>query len=297
MGLSNRVKILVTGGNGMLAQDLIPVLKERHDVIPLAKEDLDITSRDSVYTVLKNSTPDLVVNCAAYTRVDKAEEEREQAFLVNGIGVQNLAIACADAKIPLCHISTDYVFDGENDNPYTPFDNTNPINVYGKSKLAGEKYIQWILDKFYIIRTSWLYSIRGNNFVLTILRLSKERPVIRIVNDQIGAPTSTMQLSEGIRKLIESGAYGIYHLTDETDGGISWFDFAKEIVRVSGLKTEVIPVTTDEFPRPAKRPKYSVLDMEITRLTLGFKPVHWKVALGSSLYHLPKNRDRNCHCE
>ncbi|MBM4136358.1 MAG: dTDP-4-dehydrorhamnose reductase [Nitrospira sp.] len=291
------MKILVTGGNGMLAQDLIPVLKERHDVIPLAKEDLDITSRDSVYTVLKNSTPDLVVNCAAYTRVDKAEEEREQAFLVNGIGVQNLAIACADAKIPLCHISTDYVFDGENDNPYTPFDNTNPINVYGKSKLAGEKYIQWILDKFYIIRTSWLYSIRGNNFVLTILRLSKERPVIRIVNDQIGAPTSTMQLSEGIRKLIESGAYGIYHLTDETDGGISWFDFAKEIVRVSGLKTEVIPVTTDEFPRPAKRPKYSVLDMEITRLTLGFKPVHWKVALGSSLYHLPKNRDRNCHCE
>lgn len=283
------MKILVTGGNGMLAQDLIPVLKERHDVIPLAKKDLDITSRDSVYTVLKNSKPDVVVNCAAYTQVDKAEEESAQAFLVNGIGVQNLAIACADAKIPLCHISTDYVFDGENDKPYTPFDNTNPINTYGKSKLAGEKYIQWILDKFYIIRTSWLYSIRGNNFVLTILRLSKERPVIRIVNDQIGAPTSTMQLSEGIRKLIESGAYGIYHLTDETDGGISWFDFAKEIVRVSGLKTEVIPVTTDEFPRPAKRPKYSVLDLEITRLTLGFKPVHWKVALGNSLYHLIKS--------
>lgn len=273
------MKILVTGSKGMLAQDLIPVLKESHEVFSPPEEELDITKRDVLYNALNTTLPDFVVNCAAYTNVDKAEEEREKAFLVNGIGVQNLALVCADAGTPLCHISTDYVFDGENNKPYTPFDNTHPINTYGESKLAGEKYIQWILKKFSIIRTSWLYGIRGSNFVLTILRLAKEQSTIRVVNDQIGSPTSTVTLSNSIRKVIESGAWGIYHITDDTGVGISWFDFAKEIIRISGLKTEVIPITTEAYPRPAKRPRYSVLDMEMTRLAIGFKPVDWKVAL------------------
>ena len=273
------MKILVTGSKGMLAQDLIPVLKESHEVFAPPEEELDITKRDVLYNSLNTTLPDFVVNCAAYTNVDKAEEEREKAFLVNGIGVQNLALVCADTVTPLCHISTDYVFDGENNKPYTPFDNTHPINTYGESKLAGEKYIQWILKKFSIIRTSWLYGIRGSNFVLTVLRLAKKQSTIRVVNDQIGSPTSTVTLSSGIKKVIESGAYGIYHITDETDGGISWFDFAKEIIRITGLKTEVIPITTEEYPRPAKRPRYSVLDMEMTMLATGFKPVDWKVAL------------------
>lgn len=273
------MKILITGSKGMLAQDLIPLLKERHEVFAFPREELDITNRDSIFNALSHVRPDLVINCAAYTKVDKAEEEREKAFLINGIGVQNLAVACADKGISLCHISTDYVFDGEKKKPYTPFDNPNPINTYGESKLAGEKYIQWLLNKLYIVRTSWLYGRWGNNFVLTILRLSKEQAAIKVVNDQIGSPTYTVTLSDGIRRLIESGSYGIYHITDESDGGISWFDFAKEIVRISGLKTELIPVTTDKYPRPARRPMYSVLDMEMTRLAIGFRPPDWKVSL------------------
>lgn len=273
------MKILITGSKGMLAQALIPLLKERHEVFAFPREELDITNRDSIFNALSHVRPDLVINCAAYTKVDKAEEEREKAFLINGIGVQNLAVACADSEIPLCHISTDYVFDGEKKKPYTPFDNPNPINTYGESKLAGEKYIQWLLNKFYIVRTSWLYGRVGNNFVSTILRLGKEQRAIKVVTDQIGSPTYTVTLSDGIRRLIESGSYGIYHITDESDGGISWFDFAKEIVRISGLKTELIPVTTAEFLRPARRPMYSVLDTKMTRLAIGFRPANWNVPL------------------
>lgn len=273
------MKVLITGSRGMLAHDLIPLLKGRHEVFAFTGEELDIISKDSVYNALNNIKPDSIINCAAYTRVDKAEEERDKAFLVNAIGVQNLALICADMGIPLCHISTDYVFDGEKGSPYTPFDNTNPINTYGESKLAGEKYIQWILDKFYIVRTSWLYGKGGSNFVSTILKLAKEQPAIKVVKDQRGSPTSTITLSDGIKKLLESGSFGIYHITDDSEGGISWFDFAKEIIRLSGLKTEVTPITTNEFPVPAKRPRYSVLDMEMTRLAIGYEAKDWKAAL------------------
>lgn len=277
------MKILITGAKGMLASDLIPILREGHDVIAPAEEDLDITRRASIYEVVKKTVPDLIVNCAAYTQVDKAEEERGKAVLVNGIGVQNLALACQDKSIPLCHISTDYVFDGTKAAAYTPFDNTNPINAYGESKLAGEKYIQWIMNRFYIVRTSWLYGKSGNNFVSTILRLAQEKQELEVVQDQKGSPTSTLSLSRGISKLIESGAFGIYHFTDDTEGGISWHDFAKEIVRLSGSKTRVLPTTTDRFPRPAKRPSNSVLDISLFSAVTGFNPVKWKEALKKRL--------------
>jgi len=273
------MKILVTGAKGMLAHDLIPILGERHEVFSPAEEDLDITKKDVLYRALKNSLPDIVINCAAYTQVDKAEEERNKAFLVNGIGVQNLALVCNDDNIPLCHISTDYVFDGEKKIPYTPFDHTNPINTYGESKLAGEKYIEWAMTRFYIIRTSWLYGKAGNNFVSTILRLSKEKQQLRVVDDQRGSPTSTMSLARGIAAIISTGAYGIHHFTDETDGGISWYDFAKEIVRLSGSPAAVIPVTSDAFPRPARRPPHSVLDTSLFILATGQRPTDWKEAL------------------
>ena len=273
------MKILVTGAKGMLAHDLIPVLREGHDIIAPAEEDLDITRRDVVHQAMRENSIDLVVNCAAYTQVDKAEEERGKAFLVNGLGVQNLALVCQDRGIPLCHISTDYVFDGTKATPYTPFDNTNPINAYGESKLAGEKYIQWIMNKFYIVRTSWLYGKNGSNFVSTILRLAREKQKLEVVNDQRGSPTSTLSLSRGINKLIESGAYGIYHFTDDTGGGISWYDFAGEIIRQSGSRTGVLPTTTDRFPRPAKRPSNSVLDISLFAAVTGYHPVPWKGAL------------------
>jgi dTDP-4-dehydrorhamnose reductase len=273
------MKILITGSKGMLAQDVIPILRGGHEVIPVPEEDLDITKRASLYDAVKKTAPDVIINCAAYTQVDRAEEEREKAFLVNGVGVQNIALVCHDRGIPLCHISTDYVFDGRKKTPYTPFDNANPINTYGESKLAGEKYIQWIMNRFYIVRTSWLYGKHGNNFVSTILRLSKAQKEIRVVEDQRGSPTSTVTLSRAIAELIRSGAYGIHHFTDETDGGISWYDFAKEIVRLSGNEAKVIPVTSDEFPRPAKRPSHSVLDTSLFSLVTGYRPRDWKETL------------------
>lgn len=273
------MKILITGAKGMLASDLIPIVGEGHEVIAPAEEDLNITRRDMVNRVVRSTSPDVVVNCAAYTQVDKAEEERDQAFLVNGIGAQNLALVCSDMNISLCHISTDYVFDGEKKTPYTPFDGTNPINVYGESKLAGEKYIQWIMNGFYIVRTSWLYGKAGNNFVSTILRISKDRKELRVVEDQRGSPTSTVSLSRGVREIIRSGAYGIHHFTDETGGGISWYDFAKEIVKLSGSGAKVVPVSSEEFPRPAKRPANSVLDISLFAPVTGRKATDWKEAL------------------
>ncbi len=273
------MKILVTGARGMLASDLIPILRKGSEVIAPAEEDLDITRKEIVYSILEESSPDIVINCAAYTQVDKAEEERDKAYLVNGIGVQNIALACQDKGVPLCHISTDYVFDGTKAGPYTPFDNTNPINIYGESKLAGEKYIQWIMNRFYIIRTSWLYGKAGNNFVATMLRLAKEKPEIRVVKDQTGSPTNTVSLSIAIEKLISTGSYGIYHFTDKTQSGISWFDFAEEIFHQSGFKTRVVPIATAEFPRPARRPANSVLDTSLYSLVTGHETKDWREAL------------------
>lgn len=280
-----KLKILVTGSKGMLAHDLIPILKEGHEVIASKEEDFDITLRDRTLEIIKEVAPDLVINCAAYTNVDKAEEEQAKAFLVNGIGAQNLALACAARGIPLCHISTDYVFNGSGTRPYTPFDNTDPINVYGASKLAGEKYIQWIMNKFYIIRTSWLYGKGGNNFAATVLKLVKGLPELRVVNDQIGSPTYTVNLSHAIKRLIETGAYGIYHFTDKTEGGISWFDFASEIIRLIGFEEEVgvVPVATGEFPRPARRPAFSVMDTSAYSVVTGESTMDWKDALRSYL--------------
>lgn len=273
------MKILVTGSNGMLGQDLMPVLREDHDTISFPKEKLDVTRKDNAHKAILETNPDLVINCAAYTNVDGAEEEIYKAFSVNGIGVQNLALACEKIGIPICHISTDYVFDGMKIAPYTPFDNTNPINRYGESKLAGEKYIQWITNRFYIIRTSWLYGKGGKNFVSTIRRTLKEQPVVRVVHDQTGSPTSTVMLSHAIKSLIETGAYGIYHFTDETDGGISWYDFARTVAEYTDSDTKIIPITTAEFPRPAKRPAYSVLDTGIYYMVTGKEPVGWREPL------------------
>jgi len=283
------MKILITGSKGMLAQDLIPLLKEGHEVMPFSRQEMDITRKDVVLKNIKSAAPEIVINCAAYANVDKAEAagERDKVFMTNAIGVQNLAMACAEMRIPLCHISTDYVFDGRKNRPYTPFDNTNPLSVYGESKLAGEKYIQWISGKFYIVRTSGLYGsrildsqTRGNsNFVATILKLAREHSMVKVVTDQIGSPTSTVSLSAGIKKLIESGNFGIYHIADDSGNGISWFDYAREIISMAGIKAEIIPVTSDEFPRPARRPAYSVLDTEIMRLATGYIPEKREVAL------------------
>jgi dTDP-4-dehydrorhamnose reductase len=273
------MKILITGSAGMLGSDLSEILEGGHEIIKPTEKDLDITDRDTTIEMIRLTAPDITINCAAYTMVDQAERERDIAFTVNATGTQNLALGCQEINIPLCHISTDYVFNGTTQRPYTPFDNTDPINVYGESKLAGEMYVQWIMSKFYIVRTSWLYGKGRNNFVHTIQKLSREKEELKIVADQAGSPTWTITLAKGIDALIKTGAYGIYHITDDAEDGISWHEFAQEIVSATGHKTTVTPIATEEYPTMAKRPHYSVLDLSLNEGTFGFTSPSWNDSL------------------
>ena len=281
------MRILVTGARGMLGTDLVCILEEKgHEVFATDVEELDITQIDFLRKMIKDICPDIIINCAAYTDVDKAEKEVEKVFLVSGLGVQNLALVCKELDIDLCHISTDYVFDGTKDGPYTPDDPPNPINTYGKSKLAGEHFIQDILKKFYIIRSSWLYGKYGKNFVYKVLDLAKKQKELRVVDDQFGSPTWTVTLARVAAKLVQTKKYGIYHVTDETDGGISWYQFAKKIVKLSCLDAEIIPIKTKKSPKSAKRPKNSVLDLTTVKMLLKEDLPFWKNSLKKFLSDL-----------
>lgn len=240
----------------MLGTDLKEVLKNE-EIIDTDSNSLNITNKDFTINFIKKHNPDIVINSAAYTDVDGCETNSDLAFEVNGEGPKNLAIACKELDIPLVHISTDYVFSGENDNPWNENDETSPISVYGKSKLEGEIAIEKTLDKFFIIRTAWLYGLNGSSFPRNMLELSKNNKEISVVDDQIGTPTFTHDLAIAISKLIKTDFYGIYHITNS--GYCSWYDFSKLIFKLANIDVDVKPVSTDEFPRPAPRPKYSVL--------------------------------------
>lgn len=251
-------KILVTGADGMLGQDLCPILeKYNYNVIKTDIKTLDITDFDTAQTVINAHSPDMIIHCAAYTNVDKAEEDFETAKQINSTGTENLAQICNTKDLPILYISTDYVFDGTKQTPYTPDDEPNPINNYGLTKYYGEQAIQKFCKKYYIIRTSWLYGIHGKNFVETMLSLAA-KPELKVVNDQIGCPTWTVDLSNGIIKLLKNEIYGIFHIC--SSGETTWYGFAKEIFNQCKLEVNLKPCTTEEFPRPAKRPKYSVMD-------------------------------------
>ncbi len=272
------MKALVTGSAGMLAKDLIPcLLKMSHEVLAPPEDKLDITNLGVVKHAVDEFAPELIINCAAYTNVDEAEKQEHQALMVNGLGVQNLCILCQEHDIPLVHFSTDYVFDGTKPSPYTIYDETNPINAYGRSKLLGEKYILWLLSKFYLIRTSWLFGLHGKNFIETMLEIGQKQKQVSVVTDQKGCPTWTRHLAEATVALIETGRYGIYHVTNSE--ATTWFDFTKEIFRLAGMSTEVLPITSEQFPRPAKRPSNSVLDPFPLKEVLGRGMPSWKVAL------------------
>lgn len=282
MAGKDAMKILVTGAGGMLGQSLTPCLQKRgHKATALPKEELDVTNMATVKSTLKKLSPDLVIHCAAYTRVDQAEAEPALAYLINGYGTENLAVAAADNEIPVLYVSSDYVFDGEQNYPYTTWDDTKPLSVYGKSKLAGEKAIERHLSRFYIVRTSWLYGPHGSNFVDTITKMSAERDQLRVVSDQMGTPTCTTTLSEVLADLIATGRFGVYHATDE--GVTNWYEFAKEIVKGQPRPVEVVPIETKDMPRPATRPKYSVLDKTTLINTIGRELVPWRSALADYL--------------
>lgn len=277
------MKILVTGANGMLGQDLCPILEdEGYEVVETDISSLDITDGKNVESVFSKENPKIVIHCAAYTNVDKAEENLEMARLINSKGTENIARACKKFSAMMVYISTDYVFDGKRDKPYLPTDETEPLNNYGITKLEGENIVREILDNYYICRTSWLYGIHGNNFVEKMLALAGAEPElscesktsraeIKVVDDQIGCPTWTVELSNGIIKLLADNAeFGTYHICGS--GQTSWYGFAKEIFAQTGLEVNLTPCSTEEFVRPANRPKYSVMENnKICR--------DWKVAL------------------
>lgn len=264
------MKILITGSNGMLGHDLENVLKDKHELILTTSKTLDITDKDKTMEIIKENNPDIVINSAAYTDVDGCETNQDLAYAVNGHGVENLALACRQIDCPLVHVSTDYVFDGTARDPIPEDGEIGPISVYGKSKLMGEQAIQEILDKYFIVRTAWLYGINGKNFPKTMLELAENHPEITVVYDEVGTPTYTPDLAYGISELIETDFYGIYHLTNS--GSCSWCEFARYIFEIADRDVNVVPVTASEFSRPAPRPSYSVL-MNKKWIENGFEPL------------------------
>lgn len=251
-------KVLVTGANGMLGQDLCPILSDEcYDVIETDIHNLDITNIEAVENVLSQEKPDYVIHCAAYTNVDKAEEDKETAYKINVLGTANLAKICKKLDITLVYISTDYVFDGTKEGKYLPSDKTNPMSVYGATKCEGEKNVQ-TCEKYFIVRTSWLYGHHGKNFVETMISL-KDKEELKVVDDQVGCPTWTVELANGIVQIISKEMpYGIYQVCGS--GSTSWYGFAKKIFEFCGFDVNIKPCKTEEFPRPAKRPKNSIME-------------------------------------
>ncbi|MDI6644805.1 MAG: dTDP-4-dehydrorhamnose reductase [Methanobacteriaceae archaeon] len=252
------MKVMIIGSEGMLGHDLVNILSLENEISTTTIHTLDITNIEKTMKTVKKINPDVVVHAAAFTDVDGSESNPDLAYKVNALGTRNVAVACREADSDLVYISTDYVFDGTKGSSYYEYEQTNPMSVYGKTKLGGELYVRDILNKFYIVRTSWLYGIYGPNFVKTMLDLAKTNNKISVVNDQIGSPTYTVDLSKAIAELIKKPVYGIYHITNSDY--CSWYEFAKDIFDNAGVKVDLIPVTTKEFPRPAPRPKYSVLE-------------------------------------
>ena len=276
------MKVLITGANGQLGRELAKQYKENKHVelLRAGSLDLDITNMHQVYSFVNENKPDVIINCAALTAVDKCETEIDLAYKINTIGPKNLAAAANQIGAEIVQVSTDYVFDGSVNKSLTEFDNVNPQTIYGKTKLEGEILVKNLNSKHYIVRTAWLYG-DGNNFVKTMINLSKSNKTLKVVNDQRGTPTSTVDLARVIIKLVEDKNYGVFHCTCK--GECSWYEFAKEIFRLKGISTEVLPCTTDEFPRPAKRPEYSVLRNSMLELTTGDITRTWQEAIGEYL--------------
>ncbi|MEV5027361.1 dTDP-4-dehydrorhamnose reductase [Paenibacillus sp. LPE1-1-1.1] len=271
------MKIVITGANGQLGRELSEWTTGTAEIIGFGRHELDITSLPACRNLFALHQPDVVIHCAAYTAVDKAESEPDEAFRVNAAGTRNVAVAAREVGAKLCYISTDYVFDGTGTTPYNEYDKTNPLTVYGKSKFAGEQLVQTLYDRYYIVRTSWVFGKYGNNFVKTMLKLAEERDQLKVVADQIGSPTYTYDLAEFLLELVHTDYYGIYHASNS--GTCSWYDFAQAIFEESGSKIILEPCTTAEFPRPAPRPAYSVMDHSAMRSN-GFNVLRpWREAL------------------
>lgn len=278
------MRVLVTGADGMLGFALADSVPSDVELIGTDLSNLDITDADAVSAAVAAQAPDAVLNAAAYTNVDGCEEHEAEALAVNGAGAGNLARACAAAGIPLLHVSTDYVFDGRIPEPgeYGEDDGVGPLSAYGRTKLAGEQAITEALPAHWIVRTQWLYGLRGPNFVETMLRLAGERDRLSVVDDQVGSPTSTHSLAPVLWQVLQRRpAHGVYHCTNA--GHCSWHGFAREIFRQAGVEIEVDALGSDQLDRPAPRPARSVLSNARLRAALGASPGPWQEALGDYL--------------
>ena len=283
------VRVAVTGAGGMLATATVPALLERgHQVLAWTRQDLDVTDATAVRDRLMTERPDAVIQCAAFTRVDDAESDEDTARLINVEGTRNVGRAAAEIGARLVYPSTDYVFSGTSSRPYRPEDTPEPVSAYGRSKRAGELAAS-SFDEAVIVRTSWLYGAGGRNFVETITRLGREREQLEVVHDQVGRPTWTRSLARVIVALLESRAVGIFHATDAGEP-ITWFEFATEILRRQGIATPVIPVSSQRYPRPARRPAYSVLDYSATEAATGLRLPSWSEALAGYLASTARGR-------
>jgi dTDP-4-dehydrorhamnose reductase len=271
------MNVLIIGAHGMLARDVIEAFQGSHELVLCDHPDIDIRCADSLSPFFERHRPDWVLNCAAYTNVDGAETEPDQAFAVNAEGPGNLARACRDHGARLCHISTDFVFDGSAHEPYCETDPVNPLSIYGQSKLAGEQRIQETFDDYLIVRTSWMFGRGGKNFISTICGLAAERPELQVVDDQRGSPTSAADLAALLRCALEKNLRGIYHACNA--GICSWFELAREAVALSGLSTRVLPVSSAQMPRPARRPAFSAMDCSKISRACGLQIRHWREAL------------------
>lgn len=274
------MRVLLTGASGMLGMDLQTAFQDV-DLISLTREELDVADDVAVQHRVNTLRPDLIVNAAAFTKVDDCETQIDSAYAVNALGPRNLAVAAQANGAALVQVSTDYVFPGTSDRPYRECDVTGPKSEYGRSKLAGELWVQSLCQRHYIVRTSWLYGENGPNFVKTMLRIGREQGKARVVDDQIGSPTYTVDLAGAIRQLVERPVYGIYHLSNQ--GTCSWHQFAAHIFAIAGVAVDLQTMKSDELTRPAPRPLYSVLDNQMWRLS-GFAPLrHYREALKSYL--------------
>ena len=256
------MKVLVTGVKGQLGYDVVRELQSRgHEAIGVDIEEMDITDETAVSRVMEETAPEAVIHCSAFTAVDRAEEEQELCYKVNVQGTENIAKMCQKLGCKMLYLSTDYIFSGEGQRPWEPEDTPSPLNAYGQSKYQGEVALRQYVDKYFIVRISWVFGINGNNFIKTMLRLGKENGAVKVVDDQIGSPTYTFDLAKLLVDMIETEQYGAYHATNE--GICSWYEFAKEIFQEANMKeVTVIPVSSEEFPVKAKRPKNSRMSKE-----------------------------------
>ncbi|MBN1828058.1 MAG: dTDP-4-dehydrorhamnose reductase [Deltaproteobacteria bacterium] len=281
------MKILLIGNRGMLGQDIQIVLGLVHEIVGLDIGEIDIRDIGACEEIIHSETPEMVINAAAYTNVEEAESNREKACAINAEGIRNLAHVCSRTNIPIVHFSTDYVFDGAHSTPYAEDDCPHPLNVYGESKLQGERYLLESGADYLLVRTAWLYGKGGKNFVTTILKKAREAKELKVVNDQRGSPTYTIDLASALTLLIERGIRGTLHIANR--GNCTWFEFARKILLYGGIDDAiVVPVSTDAYPQKALRPAYSALSSHRFTTLTGKTIRFWQIALKDFIERLPR---------